>query len=94
VNRLNIIFRVHAVQRLFERKVSAAKVSQAIHSGETIEDYSAEMPEPGRLILGYQGKRPFHVVTSENPEANAVTVITVYIPDPGKWDQDFKSRRS
>ena len=91
---MNIILRVHAVQRLFERKVSVAKVLQAIHSGETIEDYSAEMPEPGRLILGYQGKRPFHVVTSENPKTNAVTVITVYIPDPGKWGQDFKSRRS
>ncbi len=87
------LFRVHAVQRMFERNISAKKVSQALQSGETIEDYSGEMPEPSRLILGFQGKHPFHVVTSENPETNETTIITVYIPDPDKWNKDFKSRR-
>jgi len=78
---------------MFERNVSAQNVSQALGSGETIEDYSAEMPEPSRLILGFQGKRPFHVVTSENPEANETTIITVYVPESAKWDRAFKSRR-
>ena len=94
MNHPRIIFRVHAVQRMFERNISAKKVSQALQSGETIEDYSTEMPEPGRLILGFQGKRPFHVVASENPQTNEITVITVYIPDPDKWNKDFRSRRS
>lgn len=94
MNNLEIIFRVHAVQRMFERNVSAKKVSQALQSGETIEDYSAEMPEPSRLILGFQGKRPFHIVTSENPVTNETTIITVYVPDPDKWNKDFRSRRS
>ncbi len=96
MNTLKILFRVHAVQRMFERNISAKKVSQALHFGETIEDYSTEMPEPSRLILGFQGKRPFHVVASENHENNIatiITVITVYIPDPDKWNKDFKSRR-
>jgi len=94
VNNPKIIFRVHAVQRMFERNISAKKVFLALQSGETIEDYSTEMPEPSRLILGLQGKRPFHVVTSENSETNETTIITVYIPDPDKWNRDFKSRRS
>jgi len=93
VNNPKIIFRVHAVQRMFERNVSAKKVSQALQSGETIEDYSAEMPEPSRLILGFQGRRPFHIVTSENAETNETTIITVYIPDPDKWNKDFRSRK-
>ncbi|RPI92208.1 MAG: DUF4258 domain-containing protein [Chloroflexi bacterium] len=88
-----VLFRVHAVQRMFERKVSVQNVSQALQSGETIEDYSAEMPEPGRLILGFQGKRPFHIVASENPETNEVTIVTVYIPDPGRWDKNFRRRK-
>lgn len=88
-----IIFRVHAVQRMFERNVSIKKVLGAIESGETIEDYSSEMPEPSRLILGFQGKRPFHVVTSENPVTNEITIITVYLPEPDKWRKDFRSRR-
>ena len=87
-------FRVHAVQRMFERNVSAKKVRQVLELGETIEDYSSEMPEPSHLILGFQGKRPFHVVTSENLQENKITVITVYLPDPNKWNKDSKSRRS
>ena len=79
---------------MFERNISAQKVQEALRSGETIEDYSAEMPEPGRLILGGLGKRPFHMVVAENPVANEVTIITVYYPDPRKWDKEFRSRRS
>ncbi len=91
---MKIYFRVHAVQRMFERRVSAKNVIQALRSGETIEDYSAEMPEPSRLILGFQGKRPFHIVTSENPEADETTIITVYLPDPNQWTKDSRNRRS
>jgi len=90
---MKIILRVHAVQRMFERDVSIKKVLGVINTGEVIEDYSLEMPEPSRLILGFQGKRPFHVVTSENPETNETTIITVYIPDPNKWKKDSRSRR-
>jgi hypothetical protein len=79
---------------MFERKVSVSNISRALQTGETIEDYSAEMPQPGRLTLGFQGKRPFHMVTSENPETNEVTVVTVYIPDPKKWNKDFRDRKS
>ena len=93
MNTHKIIFRVHAVERMFERRVSARNLAQALSSGETIEDYSAEMPEPGRLILGFQGQRPFHVVISENPETSETTIITVYIPDPRRWTKDFKRRK-
>ena len=93
MNQRRIIYRLHAVQRMFERNVSPQNVARALESGETIEDYSEEMPEPSRLILGFQGKHPFHIVTSENPEANETTIITVYIPDSAKWDRAFKSRR-
>jgi hypothetical protein len=89
-----LLFRVHAVQRMFERNVSVKNVAQALQSGETVEDYSSEMPEPSRLVLGFQGKRPFHIVTSENVERNETTIITVYLPDPGKWTKDFRNRRA
>ena len=92
--KTSFLFRVHAVQRMFERNVSIQRVKEAVDNGVTVEDYSEEMPEPSRLILGYQGKRPFHVVTSENQETNITTIITVYIPDPNKWDKNFTGRKS
>ena len=94
VDNPKILFRVHALQRMFERKIPARKVRQALDAGETIEDYSSEMPEPSRLILGFQGRRPFHVLTSEDPEAKEINIITVYIADPGKWNKEFRNRRS
>jgi hypothetical protein len=94
VNKPKLSFRVHAIQRMFERNISVKNVSGALQSGETIEDYSSEMPEPSRLILGFQGKRPFHIVTSENLKVNEITIITAYVPDPNKWTKDFKRRRS
>jgi uncharacterized protein DUF4258 len=89
-----IIFRVHALQRMFERGISLKKVRQVLETGKTIEDYSSEMPEPGRLILGFQGKHPIHIVASENPGADEIIIITVYAPNPSRWDKDFKGRRS
>jgi len=90
---ISILFRAHAVQRMFEREISPAKVRRALEAEDVIEDYSNEMPEPSRLIMGFQGKRPFHVVTSENPGADEVTVVTVYLPDPNKWKKDCRSRK-
>ena len=94
MNHRDVIFRVHAVQRMFERNVPVKNVLQTIEAGETIEDYSTEMPDSSRLILGFQGKRPVHVVCSENLQTNETIVITVYIPASGKWSKDFKRRRS
>jgi hypothetical protein len=87
-------YRLHAIQRMFERRIPLKKVSLTLGAGETIEDYSSEMPQPGRLILGFQGKRPIHVVVSESSDTGGVTVITVYLPDPDRWDSKFRKRRS
>jgi hypothetical protein len=93
-NRMTkILYRAHAVQRMFEREIAPVKVRRALEAEDVIEDYSNEMPEPSRLMMGFQGKRPFHVVTSENPETDEITVVTVYLPDPNKWKKDFRSRK-
>ncbi|GAB1470022.1 hypothetical protein MASR2M66_08990 [Chloroflexota bacterium] len=76
---------------MFERAVSIHKVREALKAEDVIEDYSVEMPEPSRLLFGLQGRRPFHVVTSENHVRT--TVITVYLPSPDKWKKDLRSRR-
>ena len=88
----NIVFRVHAIQRMFEREISVNNVRKILETGVIIEDYSAEMPEPGRLMLGYQGKRPVHIVLSENTISNQVIIVTVYIPGPDRWKKDHRSR--
>jgi hypothetical protein len=89
-----IIFRVHAVQRMFERRISVAAVRQVLQSGEMIEDYSDEMPAPGGLMAAKRGRRPLHVVMAENTEENELVLITVYEPDPGQWKPGFRNRKN
>ena len=86
-----LLYRIHAVQRLFERKISLKKARQVFATGETIEDYSDDMTSPSRLILGWEGKRPIHMVVSES--ADETVVITVYSPEPSQWTKDFKRRK-
>jgi hypothetical protein len=88
-----IIFRIHAIQRMFERRVSEETVRQVLQSGEMIEDYSEEMAHPGGLMLGRRGNRPLHVVMAENTQDNELVVITVYEPDPTQWKAQFRSRK-
>ena len=88
-----IIFRIHAIQRMFERRVSAENVRQILRSGEIIEDYSDDMPHPGGLVSGRRGNRPLHVVMAENKQENELVVITVYEPDPSQWKARFRSRK-
>ena len=88
-----IIFRVHTIQRMFERRISDENVRQILQSGEMIEDYSDDMPHPGGLILGRRGNRPLHVVMAENKKDNELVVITVYEPDPSQWKPGFRNRK-
>ena len=84
---------MHAIQRMFERKISVENVRQVLQSGEMIEDYSDEMPTPGGLMSGKRGRRPMHVVMAENIQADELVVITVYEPDPGQWKPGFRNRK-
>ncbi|MBI5838955.1 MAG: DUF4258 domain-containing protein [Chloroflexi bacterium] len=87
-----IVFRIHAIQRMFERRISEENVRQVLQSGEMIEDYSDEMPFPSGLMSGRRGNRPLHVVMAENTEEDETIVITVYEPDPSQWKSGFRNR--
>jgi len=85
---------MHAIQRMFERRVTEQNVRRVVQSGQLVEDYSDEMPFPSGLMLGRHGTRPLHVVMSENTADNEVVVITVYEPDPAQWKPQFTSRKA
>ncbi len=90
----HLVFRVHAIQRMYQRTISAAEVRHVIATGETVEDYPDDTPYPSRLVLGWNGRRPIHVVVADNIDDEENIVITVYEPDPLEWEPDFKRRKS
>ncbi len=90
---MRLVFRVHAIQRMFERSISKDDVRNVIESGETIRDYPDDTPYPSKLMLGWIDGRPFHLVVATNVTDDEVIVITAYRPDPDIWDQEFRSKR-
>lgn len=88
-----LIFRVHAIQRMFQRRISLDDVYHVLATGEVIEDYPHDIPYPSRLVLGWCGPRPIHVVAADNVETKETIVITVYEPDLTQWEAGFKRRK-
>ena len=89
---MKIIYRLHAVERMFGRDISVSDISKTLKSGKIIENYPEDKPYPSKLILGFVEDRPIHVVAAENKIDNELIVITVYEPDPLKWDANFERR--
>ncbi len=89
----NIIFRIHAIRRMFERALSVDDVRAVLATGETIDEYRNDVPYPSRLVFGTVGNRPVHVVAADDVEHGETIVITAYEPDPARWEPDFKRRK-
>jgi hypothetical protein len=93
ISREQLDIRLHAAQRMLERNVSVTDVLAVLNGGETIEDYPDDTPFPSRLILGWVGQRPVHVVSATSTTGRTV-IITVYEPSPEEWDNTFHGRRT
>ena len=88
-----LVFRVHALQAMFRRGISAEEVSEALSNGRIIEEYPEDRPYPSRLVLGWSGSRAIHVVAADNHSEQETIIITVYEPDPSRWEPGFEKRR-
>lgn len=55
MNANRLVFRVHAIRRMFQRHISEQEVRHALETGETIETYTEDSPYPSRLVLGWSG---------------------------------------
>jgi len=50
-----LIFRVHGIQRMFQRGISKDDVRRVLEVGQVIEEHPEDQPNPSRLILGWSG---------------------------------------
>ena len=77
---------------MLERGLSRSAVLEVASNGEIIEDYSADRPTPTALLLGWDKKRPVHVVLSLEPDGE-VAIITAYEPSLEVFESDYRTRR-
>jgi len=78
---------------MFERNISRDDVIKVIGSGEVIRTYDDDLPFPSRLILGWKGNRPLHVVAADTDTDEGTIIITAYEPDPTIWNADFRTKQ-
>lgn len=62
---MKIKYRLHAVERMFERNISTDEVRMLLNEGKVIHEYPGDKPYPSKLILGFINNRPLHLVTAE-----------------------------
>jgi hypothetical protein len=88
-----IWFSRHAIERMFERGISPEVIRGVVESGEAIALYGDDKPHPSALLLGFLENRAIHVVVARDPDSYRCHVVTVYVPTPELWGDDFKTRR-
>ena len=76
-------------------RITDAEVAQAVAACETLEEYPDDRPYPSALVLGTTAcDRPIHMVCAYDGEDDLVVVVTVYRPDPDRWEDSRRRKPS
>lgn len=89
-----ILFLPHAIDEMNapNELITSEEVRAVIFYGEIIEDYVEDVRGHSCLMLGFgTDARPIHVVCL--PKQDHLTIITVYLPDPQRWQANWKARQ-
>lgn len=75
------------------REIYEHEVYEAIEAGEIIQQYPEDKPYASCLVLGKTKEgRPLHIVCAPIVDEEKLVIITVYQPDPAKWNSNFRRR--
>ncbi len=89
---MKIIYPPYVLKRMIERGITVAEVRDVLENGEVIEEYKADIP-PRYLMLGWNERRPIHVVGEDDPVSGETIIVTAYGPDLERWKAGFRERR-
>ena len=89
-----VVFRMHAIERMFQRGISHENVLAALAVSEVVEDYPSDTPYPSALLFGVANGRPLHVVVAHDQDNGLSIIVTVYEPETSKWEVGFRIRKS
>jgi hypothetical protein len=93
LKKRQIVWRKHALERMFERQVSRKDVMKALSRNDRIEEYPDDTPFPSALFFGKVGSKILHVVAAVDKRRQEIHVISAYEPDDAHFEKDKRTRR-
>ena len=79
--------------RLQERRLNSELLRKAIDTFEIIETYPQDKYLPSFLMRGKVPEFVFHALVAMDLEGDNVRLVTMYLPDPERWDENGRVRR-
>jgi hypothetical protein len=93
IRERRVYWTYHVHMRLAGRYLTRDEVFGAVDSYEVIESYPDDKYLPSYLVRAAHGGAAFHVLFAIDIEADQVSVVTAYRPEPSDWESDLKTRR-
>lgn len=90
----NVRWTYHVTMRLETRAMSAEMLLNAAPSFEIIEPYPDDKYLPSYLVRAEWNGAIFHAQIATDVEGDNVRVVTMYVPNPSEWSEDFRIRRT
>ena len=91
VRKARYVIKVHAKQRMGQRKIRDADIRSVILHGEIIEQSPEAKPFPKCLMMGFVRGDPLYVSCAF--DGSYVYIITTHWFDPEKWIDPRTRRR-
>lgn len=86
-----VFYSGHARREMREEEygpINDQEVYESVQTAEIIEMYPEDTPFPSVLIYGTTiAHRPLHAVCAYDDEQDQIIVVTVYQPDPARWEE-------
>jgi hypothetical protein len=89
----NVRWTYHVTMRLEKRAISAGILRNAVASFEVIEAYPNDKYLPSYLVRAEWQGDVIHAHIATDVEDHNVRVVTMYVPNPAEWNEDFRIRR-
>lgn len=85
----------HALQRLTEHAIIASDLADGIKHAQVIEDYPDYHAGPCVLVLQEDRNGSVHTLWGlEQGTDRPAVIVTAYRPDPDRWLDDNRTRKS
>ena len=88
-----IFWTYHVNMRFGQRPIRREIILNSVGSFEIIEEYPSDKYLPSYLIRAEHETLVFHIQIATDVAFENIRIVTAYVPDPGKWSEDFRVRR-